>query len=236
MRCYRSVLPLVIHFKKTPWLPWGRNFYPHTHPIPIPMGIFMGSPYPWQTCRHFLLNLYLLSWIAVGVRSSAARRARPSAAWHWHVIGRSAGVSEEPRHAAGSSAGGSTGGGSQQRLRAPGRVGRLRCRRSAGQCGRQRRTDTSRRRTAAGALNLDLFQFRFVSLIELEHQGKNSCTDRSSSFYLPNNTAVSTFASIHFRRAGQRGPTRTLTAALMSIKQWYGTKLCYHDKNIRYKT
>jgi len=27
-------------------LPWGRNFYPHTHPIPIPMGIPMGIPIP----------------------------------------------------------------------------------------------------------------------------------------------------------------------------------------------
>ena len=25
-------------------LTWGRNFYPHTHPIPIPMGIPMGIP------------------------------------------------------------------------------------------------------------------------------------------------------------------------------------------------
>jgi len=27
-------------------LPWGRNFYPHTHPIPIPMGIPMVIPMP----------------------------------------------------------------------------------------------------------------------------------------------------------------------------------------------
>ena len=29
-------------------LPWGRNFYPHTHPIPAenPVGIPTGSPYP----------------------------------------------------------------------------------------------------------------------------------------------------------------------------------------------
>jgi len=28
-------------------LPWGRNFYPHTHPIPTenPVGIPTGSPY-----------------------------------------------------------------------------------------------------------------------------------------------------------------------------------------------
>jgi len=50
-------------------LPWGRNFYPHTHPVPIPMGIPMGiciptvdlraavgteflSPYPSRTHTH----------------------------------------------------------------------------------------------------------------------------------------------------------------------------------------
>jgi len=45
----------------------------------------------------------------------------------------------------------------------------------------------------------------------------------SSSFYLPNNTTVCTFTSIHFRRAGQQGPTRTLTAALKrAIKQLLG--------------
>jgi len=42
----------------------------------------------------------------------------------------------------------------------------------------------------------------------------------SSSFYLPNNTTVYTFAWIRFRRAGQQGPIRTLTAALKcSIKK-----------------
>jgi len=30
----------------TPGLPWGRNFYPHTHPIPTPMGNTMGIPIP----------------------------------------------------------------------------------------------------------------------------------------------------------------------------------------------
>jgi len=31
-----------------PGLPWGRNFYPHTHSIPTenPVGIPTGSPYP----------------------------------------------------------------------------------------------------------------------------------------------------------------------------------------------
>ena len=42
--------------------------------------------------------------------------------------------------------------------------------------------------------------------------------------YLPNNTTVCTFAPIQFRRAGQQGPTRTLTAALKClIKQLLGT-------------
>ena len=36
----------------------------------------------------------------------------------------------------------------------------------------------------------------------------------SSSFYLPNNTTVCASTSIQFRRVGQQGPTRTLTAAL----------------------
>jgi len=30
-------------------LPWERNFYPHTHPISIPMGSPTGTPYPRQT-------------------------------------------------------------------------------------------------------------------------------------------------------------------------------------------
>jgi len=33
---------LFIHMclcQQAAWLPWGRNFYPHTYPIPIPMGI-----------------------------------------------------------------------------------------------------------------------------------------------------------------------------------------------------
>jgi len=46
----------------------------------------------------------------------------------------------------------------------------------------------------------------------------------SSSFYLLNNTTVCTSTSIQFRRAGQQGPTRTLTAALKRlIKQLLGT-------------
>ena len=36
----------------------------------------------------------------------------------------------------------------------------------------------------------------------------------SSSFYLPDNTTVCTSTAIQFRRAGQQGLTRTLTAAL----------------------
>jgi len=39
----------------------------------------------------------------------------------------------------------------------------------------------------------------------------------SSSFYLPNNTTVYTFARIRFRRAGRQGPIRTLTPALKRL-------------------
>ena len=39
----------------------------------------------------------------------------------------------------------------------------------------------------------------------------------SSSFYLPYITTVCTSTSIQFRRAGQQGPTRTLTAALKRL-------------------
>ena len=54
----------------------------------------------------------------------------------------------------------------------------------------------------------------------------------SSSFYLPNNTAVCTSTSIQFRRAGQQGPTRTLTGALKRlIKQLLGT---YSTTEVKY--
>ena len=54
----------------------------------------------------------------------------------------------------------------------------------------------------------------------------------SSSFYLPNNTTVYTFAWIRFRRAGQQGPIRTLTAALKrSIKTVTGC-IYYHTNKI----
>jgi len=50
----------------------------------------------------------------------------------------------------------------------------------------------------------------------------------SSSFYLPSNTTVCTSTSIQFRRAGQQGPTRTLTAALKRvIEQLLGTYSFY---------
>ena len=52
------------------------------------------------------------------------------------------------------------------------------------------------------------------------------------SFYSPNNTTVCTSTSIHFRRAGHQGPTRTLTGALKhSIKQLMGT---YSTRQIKY--
>jgi len=50
--------------------------------------------------------------------------------------------------------------------------------------------------------------------------------------YLPNNTTVYTFAWIRFRRAGQQGPIRTLTAALKrSIKTVTGC-IYYHTNKI----
>jgi len=60
----------------------------------------------------------------------------------------------------------------------------------------------------------------------------NIFVHRSSSFYLPNNTTVCTFAWIRFRRAGQQGPIRTLTAALKrSIKTVTGC-IFYHTIKI----
>ena len=38
-----------------------------------------------------------------------------------------------------------------------------------------------------------------------------------SSFHSPNNTTVCTFTMMQLRRAGQQGPTRTLTAALKRV-------------------
>jgi len=42
----RRIISLVTVI--SPGLPWGRNFYPHTHPIPTenPVSILTGSPYP----------------------------------------------------------------------------------------------------------------------------------------------------------------------------------------------
>ena len=52
-------------------------------------------------------------------------------------------------------------------------------------------------------------------------------------FYLPNNTTLCTFAWIRFRRAGQQGPIRTLTAALKrSIKTVAGCIFYHTNKNI----
>ena len=63
--------------------------------------------------------------------------------------------------------------------------------------------------------------------IEIEITVKESS---SSSFYLPNNTTVYTFAWVRFRRAGQQGPIRTLTAALKrSIKTPYELQ---HTQNL----
>ena len=51
--------------------------------------------------------------------------------------------------------------------------------------------------------------------------------------FLPNNTTVYTFAWIRFRRAGQQGPIRTLTAALKrSIKKTVTGCIYYHTNKI----
>ena len=48
---------------------------------------------------------------------------------------------------------------------------------------------------------------------------RSSSSSSSSSFYLPNSKTICTSTSIQFRRAGQQGPTRTLTAALKRLIQ-----------------
>jgi len=47
-RRYRLMVAGTNATDQLPGLPWGRNFYPHTHPIPTenPVGIPTGSPYP----------------------------------------------------------------------------------------------------------------------------------------------------------------------------------------------
>ena len=58
-----------------------------------------------------------------------------------------------------------------------------------------------------------------------------SSSSSSSLLYLPNNTTVCTSTSIQLRRAGQQGPTRTLTAALKRvINQLLGTCSFYHTQ------
>jgi len=54
----------------------------------------------------------------------------------------------------------------------------------------------------------------------------------SSSFYSPNNTTVCTSTSIHFRRAGQQGPTRTLTAALKTFNKALNGYIFYETNKI----
>jgi len=52
------------------------------------------------------------------------------------------------------------------------------------------------------------------------------------SFYVPTNTTVCTSTSLQFRRAGQQGPTRKLTAALRRLlKQLLGT---YSTTQVKY--
>ena len=54
---------------------------------------------------------------------------------------------------------------------------------------------------------------------------------------MPNNTTVCTSTSLQFRRAGQQGPTRTLTAAIKRvIKQLLGTYSITQVKSTKKKT
>jgi len=55
---------------------------------------------------------------------------------------------------------------------------------------------------------LELMTFSTVA------HGPDLIKSSSSSFYLPNNSTMCTSTSTQFRRAGQQGLTRTLTAAL----------------------
>jgi len=66
------------------------------------------------------------------------------------------------------------------------------------------------------------------------HDASRSSSSSSSLFYLPNNTTVWTSTSIQFRRAGQQGQTRTLTAALKRlIKQLLGTYFTTRAKHYK---
>jgi len=49
---------------------------------------------------------------------------------------------------------------------------------------------------------------------------KHDVIKQRSPFCLPNNTTACTSTSVQFRRAGQQGPTRTLTAALKNMERF----------------
>ena len=79
---------------------------------------------------------------------------------------------------------------------------------------------------------LRLFSITFNILHKMHFAEMCRALQSSSSYYLPNNTTVYTFAWIRFRRAGQQGPIRTLTAALKrSIKTVTGC-IYYHTNKI----
>ena len=72
----------------------------------------------------------------------------------------------------------------------------------------------------SGTYNCPLYKIKCRNIKYRELQKTRSQSQHStlpiqilSSFYLPNNTTLCTSTSIQFRRAGQQGPTRTLTAA-----------------------
>jgi len=67
-------------------------------------------------------------------------------------------------------------------------------------------------------VRMDIFsQSSATAMIQDREHGRNlrsTIIIISIIIYLPNNTTVYTFAWVRFRRAGQQGPIRTLTAAL----------------------
>jgi len=89
--------------------------------------------------------------------------------------------------------------------------------------------------TAGSSLRrLNSLQHRIYNLLGSNGAGQDGSSSSSSSFYLPNNTAVCTFARTQYsRRAGQQGPIWTLTAALKrSIKTVTGCIFYHTNKNI----
>ena len=72
--------------------------------------------------------------------------------------------------------------------------------------------------------------YRCGNFLELDHSPFESyrSISSSSSFYFPNNRTVCTSTWIQFRKAGQQGPTRTLTAALKRVINSYWVHILSH--------